>query len=78
MSRTLSGRVRGPVFKRRDDGYAAEIAAFNTVVVHTPDLVVGVTSPTDIVEAIRFAREQGHRVAVQGAGHGAHAPVTSG
>jgi FAD binding domain len=78
MSRTLSGRVRGPVFKRGDDGYAAEIAAFNTVVVHTPDLVVGVTSPTDIVEAIRFAREQGHRVAVQGAGHGAHAPVTSG
>src|SRR4051812_48177595 len=78
MATELADRVQGPVYTAPDAGYAQEIAAFNTAVVHAPEIVVGATSANDVVEGVRFARTHGYRVAVQGAGHGAYAPVSSG
>ena len=77
MTSELAGRVSGPVYLPGDDGYAPEIAAFNTAVVHTPDIVVGADSAADVVESVRFAREQGHSVSVQATGH-TEAPIASG
>ncbi len=78
MSTALADRVSGPVLTPADPGYAEELSGFNTAVTHTPDIVVGATSPADVLEAVRFAREHGHVVEVQATGHGAHAAVTSG
>lgn len=78
MPASLASRVSGPVFTPADAGYAPEIAAFNLAVTHTPELVVGVTSVNDLAEAVRFARERRMPVSVQGAGHGAYVPITSG
>jgi FAD/FMN-containing dehydrogenase len=66
-----------PVFEPGDPGYAAEVAAFHPNIVHSPEIVVGAGSATDVAAAIDFAREQGLRVAVQGGRHGT-APATSG
>src|SRR5690349_8642283 len=74
----LTQRIGGPVLTARDAGYATEIAGFNTVAVCTPEIVVGVTSAADVAAAVRFARAQGLRIHVQGAGHGGLVPVRSG
>lgn len=78
MSTELAARVAGPVLTATDPGFAEEVAGFNTAVSHTPDVVVGATSTQDVVEAVRHARAHGLPVTVQGTGHGAHLPVTSG
>jgi FAD/FMN-containing dehydrogenase len=78
MATKLAERVNGPVYAPDDAGYAQEIAAFNTTVVHKPEMVVGVVSANDVVESVRFARAHGYHVTVQGAAHGAHVRITSG
>ncbi len=70
-------RLNCPVFAPGDPGYAAEVATFHTNTVHTPDLAVGVERTDDVVDALRFAREQGYRVSVQSGGHATGA-ATSG
>ena len=77
MTTALANRIGGPVLTPGEDGYAPEIAAFNTAIVHTPDVVVGAESADDVVEAVRYARENGLRVSVQATGH-VEAPVGSG
>lgn len=74
----LRSRVSGPVLVAADEGYAAEVAGYNLAVTHTPDVVVGASSTSDVVEAVLFARELALPVRVQGTGHGAHAPITDG
>jgi FAD/FMN-containing dehydrogenase len=74
----LANRVRGAVLVPVDAGFATELAAFNLAIVHTPDLVVGVVDENDVVEAVRYAREQRMPLAVQGAGHGAYHPIRHG
>jgi FAD/FMN-containing dehydrogenase len=59
-------------------GYDDEVAGFNAAVMHRPALVVGARSTDDVVQAVRFARARGWRVAVHGTGHGAHVPVQGG
>jgi len=78
MTSALSDRVSGQVYAPGEAGYAQEITGFNTAIVHAPDLVVVPESARDVMEAVRYAREQGFRVSVQATGHGAHAPITSG
>jgi FAD/FMN-containing dehydrogenase len=78
MPRALADRIDGIVLTPGEPGFAEEVAAFNTAVVHTPDVVVGATSTADVAEAIRFAAEHGAPVTVQATGHGAHAPITGG
>ncbi len=78
MPRALKDRIEGPVLTPADPAFAEEAAAFNTAVVHTPDVIVGAASTADVVEAVRFAAERGWPVSVQATGHGAHTPVTDG
>jgi len=74
----LSGLVAGAVLEPGQPGFDEEVAGFNAAVVHRPELVVGAASTEDVVQAVRFARARGWRVAVHSTGHGAHLPVQAG
>lgn len=74
---SLRARVRGTVLSAHDAEYAAECGGFNTAIEHTPDAVAVVSSVGDVIECVRFAREQGLRVCVKGGGHG-DVPISSG
>src|SRR4051812_2822407 len=66
----LRSSVRGPVFAAGDDGLAAEVAAWNLAVQHTPAVAVGATCAADVVAAVSWAVAHDLRVAVQATGHG--------
>ena len=66
----LRSRVRGPVYAAGDDGLAAEVAAWNVAVQHTPAVAVGATCAADVGEAVRWAVAHDLHVAVQATGHG--------
>jgi FAD/FMN-containing dehydrogenase len=74
----LRSRVSGPVLTSGDEGYAEECAAWIQNFVHTPDVVVGVASAADAIEAVKFAAANGLSVRVQGSGHGSSAAITDG
>ncbi|MET8847785.1 FAD-binding oxidoreductase [Amycolatopsis sp. NPDC004625] len=52
------------------DGYADEVAGFQTAVPSSPAVVVAAESAEDVVAAVRYAAEHGLAVAVQATGHG--------
>lgn len=58
-----------------DDGYADEIAGYNRIVTHRPELVMPARSTDDVVEAVRAAKEKGLSLAVQATGHGPSVPA---
>ncbi|MEU1015581.1 FAD-binding oxidoreductase [Streptomyces sp. NPDC005898] len=58
------------VFRPGDPGYDDEIAGFQTGFATRPDLVLGATSPQDVVAAVSYAGEHGLPVGVQATGHG--------
>lgn len=66
----LAGRVGGPVLVPGDAGYDDERAGFQTHGQHEPPIVVGVNTPGDVREAVRFAVDRGLPIAVQSTGHG--------
>lgn len=70
--------IAGPVLMPGQPGYDEEVAGFNAAVRHRPEMVVGASSTEDVVQAVRFARARGWRVALQSTGHGAHLPVETG
>ncbi|WP_328359406.1 FAD-binding oxidoreductase [Streptomyces sp. NBC_00445] len=70
--------ILGPVLRPTDDGYADEVTGFNLSARHIPDVVVGATTPGDIVAAMRWAAATDTPVAVQGTGHGANFPIDNG
>jgi hypothetical protein len=70
----LARAVTGPVLAGDDPEAAAEIRTFNIAVTHSPAVVVGATSASDVAAAVSWARDQGLPVAVQSTGHG---PVRS-
>lgn len=74
----LSKLLAGPVMEPGQGAYDQEVAGFNAAIVHRPDVVVGASSASDVVQAVRFARSRGWRVAVQSTGHGANRPVEGG
>jgi hypothetical protein len=74
----LRAEVAGPVLVRGDDDYVAEIAAYNTAVVHTPEVVVGATSEEDVVAVVRAAKASGLPIRAFATGHGSHKPITDG
>lgn len=55
----LAAELTGPLLQPGSTGYAAEIAAFNSAITHTPDIVVGAASTTDVQAAVRFAAAHG-------------------
>ncbi len=69
LSAALRDAVSGPVFGPEDDGYADEVAAFNTAVRHAPDVVVGVLDDADVRAAVEFAGVRGLPITVQSTGH---------
>ena len=66
----LRAQVRGPVYAAGDDGLAAEVAAWNIAVQHTPAVAVGATCAADVAAAVSWAVAHDLRVAVQATGHG--------
>lgn len=69
----LRARVRGAVTTPGDPGWDDARQAWNLAVDQHPALVVEAADADDIAETVRFAREAGLQVAVQGTGHGAGA-----
>src|SRR5215475_1138799 len=67
----LRAAVTGGIFAVGDAGYDRARQAWNLAVDERPAIVVMAESATDVVQAVRFARAQGMRIAPQGTGHGA-------
>ncbi|MFZ4267526.1 FAD-binding oxidoreductase [Streptomyces arboris] len=74
----LVARLKGEVFTPEDPGYAAELAGFNRIARHRPDVVVAARSAEDVSAAVSFAAREGLPVAVQATGHGIGAPAPGG
>lgn len=74
----LVARLEGEVFTPEDAGYARELAGFNRIGLHRPDVVVAALSAEDVSAAVSFAARQGLPTAVQATGHGIAAPAVGG
>jgi FAD/FMN-containing dehydrogenase len=70
--------VSGPVFARGDEGLPAEVAAYNLLVEHRPDLVVGAASEADVAAAVGFAAANSLPLSILSTGHGSYANVSEG
>lgn len=66
----LQERIQGRVITPIDPGYDAARQAWNLTVDQRPAVIVMVESAFDVVEAVRFAKDEGLGVAVQSTGHG--------
>jgi FAD/FMN-containing dehydrogenase len=74
MARTaeaLRAAIAGDVFVPGDRGYDPARRAWNLAVDERPAAVVVAESAADVVQAVRFTRAQGMRIAPQGTGRGA-------
>src|SRR5262249_29430055 len=67
----LRAAVAGQVFVPGQAGYDQARQAWNLAVDERPSVVVVAGSAADVVQAVRYARAHGMRVAPQGTGHGA-------
>ena len=67
---TLRTAITGDVFTPADDGYDEARQAWNLTTDQRPAVVVMAESAADMVQAVRFARFRGMRIAPQGTGHG--------
>ncbi|MBS1880579.1 MAG: FAD-binding oxidoreductase [Actinobacteria bacterium] len=63
--------IGGPAFAPGDDGYDQARGTFNLTVDQRPALIAEPGSREEVAAVVRFAREEGLRVAPQGAGHNA-------
>jgi FAD/FMN-containing dehydrogenase len=68
---TLQAAIAGEVFVPGEAGYDQARQAWNLAADQRPSVVVFTESAADVVQAVRFARAQGIRIAPQGTGHGA-------
>ena len=67
---TLRTAISGDVFAVSDQGYDKARQAWNLTTDERPAVVVMAESAADVVQAVRFARARGMRIAPQGTGHG--------
>ncbi len=67
----LRQRLSGRVLSETDDGWDEARRAWNLAAVQHPRLVSLPETPAEIAEVVRFARDNGLRIAPQGTGHGA-------
>jgi hypothetical protein len=76
----LRSTIAGPVLTSSDEGFTEEVAAHNTIAVHTPEVAVGATSEADVAAAVRVAAKNAVPVRVLATGHGttASTAVTDG
>ena len=68
--KTLRTAISGDVFAVSDQGYDEARQAWNLATDERPAVVVMAESAADVVQAVRFARSRGMRIAPQGTGHG--------
>ena len=67
---TLAHRIAGDVFGPGDPGYDRARRGFNLLAEHRPAVIAVPVDRFDVVEAVRFAADEGLRVAIQATGHG--------
>jgi FAD/FMN-containing dehydrogenase len=67
---TLRTATTGDVFTPGEVGYDEARRAWNLTTEERPAVVVMAESAADVVQAVRFARSRGMRIAPQGTGHG--------
>src|SRR5512142_228802 len=65
----LKARVRGLVFVPGDAEYEVSRTVWNAMIDRRPAAIVRCLGPADVATAVRFAREQGLPLAIQGGGH---------
>src|SRR5512138_3617678 len=68
---TLEARISGDVVTPADESWDSARQAWNLSADQQPAAVVLAESAEDVVEIVRYARDNGLRVAAQGTGHGA-------
>ena len=66
----LRSRFRGALVTSEHEDYELARRVFNGMIDRRPALIACCTGVADILEALRFAREEGLVVAVRGGGHG--------
>jgi FAD/FMN-containing dehydrogenase len=71
----LERQIGGEVFVPGDAGYDDARKAWNLTVDQRPAVIVVAESAADIVQAVRFAGEEGLGIAVQATGHGVSRPA---
>ncbi len=70
VAETLQSAITGDVFVPGQRGYDEARRAWDLATDQRPAVVVVVRSAADVVQAVKFARSQGVRIAPQGTGHG--------
>jgi len=74
----LRAGLRGAAYVPEDEGYNEGRRGFNLNAHQEPALVVMSEGATDVVAAVRFARQQGLGVGVLATGHGVANPCDAG
>ncbi len=75
---SLQANIQGTVLVQGDAHYDDARRAWNLAVDQHPAVIVVATSATDIVKAVRFAREENLGIAIQSTGHGVVRPANGG
>jgi len=75
LSGLFRSRFQGDLVSPTDAGYDQARKAWNLTVDQRPALIATPQDAEDVIEAVRFAREQGLKIAVQSTGHGTVHPA---
>ena len=75
---SLQANIQGTVLVQGDAHYDDARRAWNLAVDQHPAVIVVASTPTDIVKAVRFAREENLGIAIQSTGHGVVRPANGG
>jgi len=62
-------QMRGPVLTSEDPGYDEARAIWNGLIDRRPDIIAQCTGAADVVDAVKFARENDLAVSIKGGGH---------
>ncbi len=65
----LRGSVACPVLPRKDPQYDSARRIWNGMIDRKPSVIIRPTSIADVIQCVRFAREQGFLASVRGGGH---------
>ena len=65
----LRARFNGALLREGAEGYDTARKVWNGAIDRKPALIARCTGPSDVVEAVRFAREQDLSISVKGGGH---------
>src|SRR5579859_297 len=69
LTEDLGRRLRGSVLRPSEPGYDEARSVWNAMIDRRPALIARPLGVADVVECVRFAREQGLPVCIKGGGH---------